>query len=372
VKILFITIGAAGDLLIHSPVFKAMKSAFPQSEITVLTATYRSYANSIIQTDTVLNTSPKGGRIDILENNPNVDKIIKVDRGELRKLKGFKKISAELNIIIYIRRKKYDIVISTASNDRFTLWSYYSGAKIRVGQKKQPFGFLLTHRPQVDVEEVGALRYISTLSRAVGVIVDSEKTEYNISEQAKLWAEQYLKNYNVNSNSNLIAIHPGASGKQRIWLPEYFADVADQLQIKYNYRVLLCGSDFDKDIISETVNYMHSKAIEVYDTEGSIDRLAAIIKRCKLCITNDSGARHLAVAVETPSLAILPIRKIGAWKVYDETPNIVVVYDKHLCKACNEGKCMEKLPDGEIYSTYCLRSISVSQVMEKINEMISV
>lgn len=371
-KILFITIGTTGDLLIHSPAFKAMKSAFPQSDITVLAAIYRSYANSIIQTDTVLNTSPKGGLIDILENNPNVDKIIQVDRGELRKLNGSKKISAELKIIKYLRREKYDIAISTANNDRFTLWSYFSGAKIRVGQKKQPFGFLLTHKPEVDVEEVGALRYISTLLKAVGVILDSEKTEYHISEQAKMWAEQYLKNYNVNLNSNLIAIHPGASGKQRIWLPEYFADVADQLQTKYNYNVLLCGSDYDKDTISKTANYMHSKAIEVYDNEGSIDRLAAIVKRCKLCITNDSGPRHLAVAVATPSLALLPICKIDGWKIYDDTPNIVVVYDKHLCQACNEGKCMEKVPDGEIYSTYCLRSISVSQVMEKINEMISV
>ncbi len=366
-RILFITIGSLGDLLVLTPALKAMKLSFPESVITVLAVQYRYYTKSIKQEKEIFNLNAKGGVIELLRNNPYVDEIIEVDRGELRLLKGFKRLKMELRIIKYLRKTKFDRVISASNNDRFTLWAFATGAKIRVGQKQQSFSRLLTRTPDIDIEDINVLEYFITLVTAAGATVKPYATEFYIPKEAELWADEFISKHKLNDYSLLVAIHPGATHPGRIWPPENFAKVADKLQSNTNTKVLLCGSQFDIDIINKIKNHLNTPVIEVNDGEGNINRLAAIFNRCDICITNDSGPRHLAVAVGSRSIAIMLKSKINGWEIYNDPQKMVVLPKELQCPVCADDKCKEIVPQGETFGTYCIRSVSVAEVLDNIH-----
>lgn len=369
-RILFITIGSLGDLLILTPALKAMKLSFPKSVITVLAAQYRYYTKSLKQEKEIFNLNAKGGVLEVLRNNPYVDEIIEVNRGELRLLKGFNKLIMELKIIKYLRKVKFDTVISTRNIDRFTLWAYATGAKVRVGQKQKFFAHLLTSALDIDIEDINVLEYFNTLTAAGGAKVESCATEFYIPRDDQLWADEFVSKHKLNNYSALVAIHPGATHPSRIWPPENFAKIADELQSNNSTKVLLCGSQFDIEIINKIKNHLNKPVIDVDEGEGNINRLAAIFNRCDICITNDSGPRHLAVAVGSRSIAIMLKSKINAWKIYNDSPKMVVLPKELQCPVCPGDRCKEIVPQGETFGTYCIRSVSVPEVLDNIQEML--
>ncbi len=205
-KILFIAEGQLGDLLLLTPAIRSVKKSFPQSSISLLIIQRRNNnfnverINSIEDILTRNSTNP-------LSNNPNIDDIFVINHNAMRVIKGLKKIKLELQVIKFIRQKKFDAVICTFSHDRFILWASTSGAKIRVGQGRQSFSFLLTHKVNIKKEEAGVLNYYLEMVKAIGAKSDSNKTEYYIDEKSKNWFKQFADENNLN-DKKLIAIHP--------------------------------------------------------------------------------------------------------------------------------------------------------------------
>ena len=112
-----------------------------------------------------------------------------------------------------------------------------------------------------------------------------------------------------------------------------------------------------------------TSVIEIND-RGSVDRLAAIFKHCRLCITNDSGPRHLTISLGIPSIAFMTKSKRSAWKIYENGPKIILLPESYECPFCPNDSCLEKIPDGETYGAYCIRSVTVSDVLNQVNDIL--
>src|SRR5690606_31490844 len=97
----------------------------------------------------------------------------------------------------------------------------------------------------------------------------------------------------------LVAIHPGASDPRRRWPAERFAKVADGL----GRPVVVTGTRDERDVVDRVVAAMRRPARAVVD-ELSVGGLAALYAACDLVIANDTGPRHLAAAVGTPTVGI--------------------------------------------------------------------
>jgi heptosyltransferase II len=367
-KILFICEGQLGDLLILTTALRGMKNAFPDSELSVMIVQRRFYFESETTPQKLINTNCEKGTSLVLINNPFVDKVFEVNRTVLRKFKGLARLQAEWRIIKYLQQGKYDVVICTFPEDRFALWAYLTRAKIRVGQKKQGLSWLLNNKPDISKEENGVLNYYCDLTFAAGGKCNSDKTEYYISEKSTKWAEEFLINKNINKSEKIICIHPGASGNYKIWPPEKFAEVYDNLMSRDNYTALLCGTNFDDQVTTEIKNHIKTKLISV-DFSDSIDRFAAILKKSSLCISNDSGPRHLAVAVGTPAISIMSRMKHKAWKIYNEEKNIILQAENQ-CDSCPDNDCREIIPDRENFGAKCIRAIGVDEVISHVTKVL--
>ncbi|MDZ7345053.1 MAG: hypothetical protein ONA90_11140, partial [candidate division KSB1 bacterium] len=102
----------------------------------------------------------------------------------------------------------------------------------------------------------------------------------------------------------------------------------------------------------------------------SVARFAAILQRCTLCISNDSGPRHLAVAVGTPSVAFMRRGQDRQWKIYHDARVSIVLQSNEPCPECRDGICRDLIPPGEKYGAYCMRRISVEQALGAVARFI--
>ncbi len=117
-------------------------------------------------------------------------------------------------------------------------------------------------------------------------------------------------------------------------------------------------------------NNVESKIIFI-NTQNDLNKLAAILQICELTITNDSGPRHLSAALNVPNLTLFRKFHDKAWKVYPENNFTATIQSTKECAFCNKGECSDKIPEGEMFGSHCMREITVDEVYSKIMEMLN-
>jgi ADP-heptose:LPS heptosyltransferase len=376
-RILFLAEGHLGDSLVLLPALKAVKECLPGVNITVLSLVRKKYSNIPLTPFKGGSIEPSGfsGPAEIFKNNPCVDELLELDRGRLRGLRGIARLKAELKCISFLRKKKFDAVICTFPQDRLALWSFFSGSKIRIGQKKwqSAAGFLLTHRVNIDHRSEPVIKYHCKMLEPLGVECNDLLPRYEVPEEAKRWAENVFTSLGISAGERAIAIHPGASEPDRQWHPRAFGELirllTDRNVCPTKVRVILCGGEFDAAVVEEIgAQITNLCCIEV----DSVSRLAAILQRCDVCVTNNSGPRHLAAAVGTKTVAVL--RKYGEYNwegLYEDENSHRTIKSSERCPFCPEGVCNSVIPEGAVYGAQCMHGIKAEEVAEAVESLMS-
>ncbi len=368
-RIVFIAEGQLGDLLVLTPAIRAVKKAWPAATISVLIFQRRPYFRpSPDQPRNFLTSSSESGAAAIFRDNPYVNDIIEIDLSALRSLNSVARVKAELEIIAHVRRRRFNVAV-VSPRDRFVAWAFLSGARIRVGQLRQVYHQVLTHKPDIHKSDAGVIRYYCNLVESMGVPVDSYETEFRVPQPAEDFAARFLARNGVNADHRLIVFHPGAYGADRAWPPERFSQLIDVVQARPNTRAILSGGSYDQAILERIQERVNTKPIIAPTTED-LSHLGALFKRCALFVGNNSGPRHLAAAVGIRTLAFLTRDDQSEWGVYDEGKRHCTLQGNEECPACPPKVCHKAIPPGEQCGSYCVRMISVESAASKISEML--
>jgi heptosyltransferase-2 len=366
-RILVLAEGQLGDLILLTPALRALRDSLPQSMLSVLVVQRRTYT-SADSLPSPLTHNPRTGTTEVIA--PFADQVLEVSRPALRAVQGFGRIRGERLIMQQIRAGKYDTVISCFPEDRFAVWAWLSGARVRIGQDDQPLAFLYTVRPQIRKEEEGVLRYYAALVTSAGATVRSLATEFHVADAYRVEADRILAAKGIAPGEMFVAVHPGASGPYRIWPPERFARVVEVVAQRTGVRSVLCGTPHDLSALSAVRSSLHTDVPEIV-LEGSVHQLAGILSRAKLCLSNDSGPRHLAIAVGTPSVAILPKHNDKAWGVYEDGRAASSLLASGPCPLCPANRCLDRHPEGEEFGSACMRMVSVEEVLSRVLPLLS-
>jgi ADP-heptose:LPS heptosyltransferase len=100
----------------------------------------------------------------------------------------------------------------------------------------------------------------------------------------------------------LVVLHPGAGDPRRRWPAEKFAAVGDTLAAA-GARVLVTGTKAERDTVEAVIGHMQREGQNLAE-QISLGGLAALFKRCRVVVSNDSGPLHLASAVGTATVGI--------------------------------------------------------------------
>lgn len=365
-KILFLAEGQMGDLILLTPALHALKKKFPDCRITVLLMHRRYYSAQTEPGPEIFHTRFETTS-QVLLNNPDVDEILELNRNALKKLKGFKRLAAELKCIRQIRKMKFDSAVCTFPQSRLIIWSFLAGIKKRIGQKRQPFARLLTDKPDIEAKGNGVLNYYNNLLTPFGIKECSAKTHYYITKEEKTKAK--LKVFNSGSviAKKVVCIHPGASEPHKIWLPEYFAAAANYISENLSAEVIICYNSYDRDIVEEILQFAKNKISAIkLDT---IRQLGAVLSLSDLCLVNNSGPRHLAAAIGLKSISLFQKHDNGEWKIYDD-PNSIVIESEKDCLHCREGRCRSLIPEERKFGSHCMADIKPDIVINKIKDIL--
>ncbi len=148
-------------------------------------------------------------------------------------------------------------------------------------------------------------RYYLEMVRALGLPPPDPPPPLLVPpEEYRDLAKKVLVERGCDPEAPLAGIAPGAAyGPAKRWFPDRFAAVADRLAAEFGARVLVFGSSGDRE--SAGAVQAAAKARFVNLAGGtSLREALALISRCRVFVSNDSGLMHVAAAMGVPTVAV--------------------------------------------------------------------
>lgn len=358
-----------GDSIVLTSALKAAKESLPGVNITILLFHRRKYINTNLIGNPYIELTSYTGTAEIFRDNPNAHTVLELDRKVMRSLKGFARIKAEWNCIKYLRKQKFDAVISTFPQNRFVIWSYFAGIKKRIGEKGQQFGFLLTDKPQIKRSDAGVLNYFCGLLKPLGVIAKDKDTYYHIPDNEIINAKKTLNELNFDRDKKLLIIHPGASDKDRQLPPVMMAELINVLNSKNNMEILFAYSEYDEEYMNSLQQIYKEKLLSV--KTDTIASLAGLLTHADAVLVHNSGPRHLAAAIGVKTIGLLEKYDDIMWKIYENEKIHAIVQSHKACSLCGTGKCGGFIPEGNKFGAKCMHDIDMNEIYSSIVRIIN-
>lgn len=146
-------------------------------------------------------------------------------------------------------------------------------------------------------------RHVLGLVEAIGAPAHGTELELFVTPQEEREAEILIAQHSGPAEAPLAAIAPGASyGTSKLWPAEFFARVGDALA-DAGAQVVLLGAPSEAALVARVRAAMRRPCIELTE-QGSLGRLKAVLRRSRVLVCNDAGARHVAVAFGVPCVVM--------------------------------------------------------------------
>jgi heptosyltransferase-2 len=161
---------------------------------------------------------------------------------------------------------------------------------------------------------------------------------------------------------------PGAAyGGAKRWPSEHFADVAVQLIRHQQVSCVLIGSSADAATTSWVRTLVPDDArAQVFDLAGStsLDTLAGVLRLASACVSNDSGAMHLAGAVGVPLAALFgPTRERETAPLSGVAGRTAVLINHVWCRPCMLRECP--------LDHRCMKGLSPDRVTNALTDLMT-
>ena len=276
-----------GDIVNFLPTLESLFKAYPLGRFDVLVMFRSTY--------------------EIMKAYPQINEVIFAD------FMNMSKIESAL-FALKLRRKHYDISIMSypANRIEYNILSFLVGAKIRIAHKYKHFTYVnLPFLNNRLIEQTEALHNVQENMRLLVPLglnpKDPEHLVFPLKEEDEEFANRFIREAGIETRYPIFGIHAFSTTfknmHRKCWDAENFAKLIDNLAENYNSAAfLLFGSRID-----ETANnYImeHTKHKPILATNLPITKTAAIIKKCNLFITNDSGLMHIASAMRVKTVAL--------------------------------------------------------------------
>jgi len=290
-KVLIIRLSSFGDVLLTTPLIRALKAHYKGAEIDFIV---------------------REQYYDLLTLNPAINQIIVYENDK-------KKIAALRSRLTH---NKYDLVIDLQNNLRSRLLLKGIGPPIVRFNKHSIKKFLLVKFKINMLKDLPPVpeRYIKTVP---GLAVNNDGVEFYTD-----------KNHNplLTNGKISIGLCPGSRHFTKMWKKEYFISLGNLLS-KNGYKVVLFGGKDDMDICSE-ISEKISGSINLSNDNDAL-QTAVDMKMCSAIVCNDSGLMHLASAIKIPVVVIFgsTVREFG-FAPY-KNKNIIVENNSLSCRPCS-------------------------------------
>jgi len=318
-NILIIKPGAMGDLVQMTPVFRALHRKLPDARITILVGNRAS--------------------ADIFTYNPIVKAIVFDRKGEHRSW------SALFSLWRRLRGERYDLVLNYQRSNMKAWFLATAAFPCRVLVYRKPKGRSVH----------AVINHLETLA-PLGIAPGNPRLEFYPGPEAEQHAAEYFKANGLDGKT-VIALNPGASHPVNRWSTTAFAALTDLLADKLGARTLLIGGADDVGLAEEVVAQSSSLPLVLTGQTDPL-QLGAVLQRCAILVTGDTGPMHIATAVGTRVVALFgaadPDRTgpVGMGHRVIQAEDVACVPCRsRTCTSSTYLECMDKIAPAKVFDT---------------------
>ncbi len=372
VSFIVFRLDALGDVVLTTPLFRALKATRPRSRCTVVV---------------------QSGYKSLLATNPHVDEILTLPTIRPAWLpQGLRRLFAAL--LFYwtaLRKRHFEYAISPrwdTDEHLATLLCLMSNAGTRVGyserttpaKQKINRGF---DRAWDLCLPAGPLRHEVVrnlaVAEALGAKEFDSRLQIHLTERDRRRAERLLAQVSSNEGqtwgtgltkmqTRLIALGIGAQSPSRRWPLKHYAEVVTQLHRAHRvWPVIVCSEAECGDALTLAV-MLPQKPVIV--SGAPLREVCAMLERCEIFVGNDSGCAHLAAAMGCRTLVISRHPRNGAPNHF----NSPVRFGPHgrecrvLQPAAGRDGCSEACDSDK---PHCILAVSVDEVVANARQMLN-
>jgi ADP-heptose:LPS heptosyltransferase len=359
-RILVVRLDAIGDVVMTTPFLRELRRNLPDARITL-----------VVNPNTY----------DLVRTCPYVDEIFSFDclvpyrwSALLLPWRALKMARAHL------WQQQFDLAL--LPRREFDIWAasflvFFSRARWRVAysefvssrKHRQNPGLdrLFTHLVSDQPGSMHEVDHNLNMLRSLGATIHQDHTELWTSPECDSEVHQLFRSNGVEDGDLLIGLCPGASDILKQWPAERFSEVAMRLIHHYNCKIVVLGGPADY-LMGSTIAPASGRSVVNLAGVTSLPQTVAIIRRCQLFITNDTGPMHIAAAVGTKVIAIFGSsceHRFGPWKVGN------VISTNLACRPCNRGHVLDRCERCIYDEPRCLLDLSVDTVFRQADQVLN-
>ena len=353
-RILLIKLSGLGDVVHTLPVLVKLRARYPRAQIDWL-------------------ITPENA--ELVRCHPALSNVILFPRRDFsQRGRRWRALLGFLNLLQQIRRANYDLVIDLHGQARSGFLALVSGARVRIGfdrpvrnaprhgwrGAREGSWLAYTHRIAIPTLDVHAIDRYLWLGPLLGLDDNPPDLTIHLSSQTAQATQRLLEEHDIPTSTALAVVAAGTVWETKRWTIEGFAAVARQF-LHDGFAVALLGTERDRARCRQIAAAAPGTSDLCAKTTSA--ELAALIQRADVCVTNDSGAMHLAASLGTPVVSVFgPTNSVRVGPYHH--PESVVRVDLP-CSPCNY-RWLKQCP----FDHACMKQVTSTMVMERTRKIL--
>ena len=295
-KILIIQNKRIGDVLISSVIANNFKKKYPDSIVHLMAY---EFTHGVIQ------------------NNPNIDKIISINEKELKKFKNL------IKTIRQVRKEKYDIIFDPYSKLQSRLICKFGGATQTVGHKsRKKIGNLGYYTNPVEILKEKTQICGKAIEDRIHLLQQVD-TFTNINYEPKIFLTEKEQQFQVPEkyqDKKIVMLGVLGSTPQKSMPYEYIAQIVDYIASTFDCYLLFNYAPNQKEEADKIYNLCQNKSNIILDIYApSIRDFAVLMNKCVVLVSNEGGTVHIAKALNKPTFTIFsPYINKDDWSSFED------------------------------------------------------
>lgn len=271
-----------GDAVMASPALRALRAAQPEAEIAV-------EGRPVLR--------------DLLRGLPWFDEFLPDGQ------RGAAGLWARARAL---RVRRFDWALLLPDSPRAALGPFLAGVPRRVGYARDALRRALLTEALERPRENGRPRPMSTVERYLGLTRHlgcpdrGHHLELAVDEEAVGRVNEALVRRDVRADEGVLVVTPGAAfGPSKRWPPAHFARACDLIARRLGLRPVIAPGPDELALAEAIASRAHEPAVALTDPPLGLGELKALVARSRLLLTNDTGPRHVAVALGCPVIVVM-------------------------------------------------------------------
>ena len=324
-RILVLRFRALGDVLLATPLLAALRRHYPAARIDYLV-------------DTEL--AP------LLAGSADCDRLLAYPR------RARPRWLSDLRWAHRLRGERYDLVLDLQGSGTSVLFTWASGAPRRHGYRVRHRHYFYTEkvdrgwpagqgRPYAPINHFRLVESLGIAPADLSLRLPPPPA----GERNPLPA----------GDGPCLLVAPGATWSAKQWPTAHYVEVIRDRRA-VGWRVVLLGAPREQSLLAEIAAASGATLLPATDVPG----LVAALRHADLLLSSDSGARHIAVALDTPSLALFGPSDPAIWSV--EAPAHPIMRRELPCSPCGLTRC-------PLAGHPCMNGLTPAEVSARLRDL---